>query len=57
MSSAAHSINLSDIKAARERISSSVYKTPCARSEMLSRITGQSVYLKLENLQMTGSFK
>jgi len=27
------------------------------RSEMLSRITGQSVFLKLENLQMTGSFK
>jgi len=27
------------------------------RSEMLSRITGQGVYLKLENLQMTGSFK
>jgi hypothetical protein len=24
---------------------------------MLSRMTGQSVFLKLENLQMTGSFK
>jgi len=57
MSSAALPINLSDINAARERIASSVYKSPCARSEMLSRITGQSVYLKLENLQMTGSFK
>src|SRR5580692_4970320 len=57
MSSAALPINLSDIMDARERIASSVYKSPCARSEMLSRITGQSVYLKLENLQMTGSFK
>ena len=30
---------------------------PCARSEHLSQTTGQQVYLKLENLQMTGSFK
>ena len=50
-------INLQDIEAARERLGSSVYKTPCARSEMLSRTTGQSIFLKLENLQMTGSFK
>src|SRR5580698_2429438 len=57
MSSAALQVNLSDIKAARERIASSVYKSPCARSEMLSRMTGQTVFLKLENLQMTGSFK
>jgi len=27
------------------------------RSEMLSKLTGHQVYLKLENLQMTGSFK
>jgi threonine dehydratase len=50
-------ITLADIVAAKERIGSAVYKTPCTRSEMLSRITGQSVFLKLENLQMTGSFK
>jgi threonine dehydratase len=50
-------LTLADIVAARARIESAVYKTPCARSEMLSRMTGQSVYLKLENLQMTGSFK
>jgi threonine dehydratase len=50
-------ITLADILAARERIASSVYYTPCTRSEMLSRMTGQSVFLKLENLQMTGSFK
>ena len=57
MSSGKVQITLADIKAARERIASSVYKSPCARSEMLSRITGQNVFLKLENLQMTGSFK
>ncbi len=50
-------ITLDDILAARERIGDAVYKTPCTRSEMLSRMTGLSVCLKLENLQMTGSFK
>jgi threonine dehydratase len=50
-------LTLDDILAARERIGGAIYRTPCARSEMLSRMTGQSVSLKLENLQMTGSFK
>ena len=50
-------MTLADIRAARERLGTAVYKTPCARSEMMSRATGQDVYLKLENLQMTGSFK
>ncbi len=50
-------IALDDILAARERLRGQVYETPCARSEMLSRLTRQQVYLKLENLQMTGSFK
>jgi threonine dehydratase len=45
------------VLAARERFGNAVYRSPCVRSEMLSRITGQGVYLKLENLQMTGSFK
>ncbi|ADW67462.1 threonine ammonia-lyase [Granulicella tundricola] len=50
-------ITLTDVLAARERIRSSVYYSPCPRSEMLSNLTGQQVHLKLENLQMTGSFK
>jgi threonine dehydratase len=57
MSSKALSITLADILAARERISGSIYKTPCAQSKTLTRLTGQKVFLKLENLQMTGSFK
>ena len=57
MDVAAPSITLNDILAARERIRGSIYMTPCSRSEMLSRMTGQQVFLKLENLQMTGSFK
>jgi threonine dehydratase len=50
-------INLADVMAARERIRSSVYLSPCPHSVMLSELTGQEIYLKLENLQMTGSFK
>jgi threonine dehydratase len=57
MSSTAFPLTLADVLAARERIGNAIYKTPCARSEMLSRMTRQSVFLKLENLQMTGSFK
>src|ERR1700761_6205872 len=55
--SSASSLTLADVLAARERLNGSIYRTPCARSEMLSRATGQEIYLKLENLQMTGSFK
>src|ERR1700761_5770026 len=54
---AAQNLTLADVKAARDRLNGAIYRTPCARSETLSRQTGQSVFLKLENLQMTGSFK
>jgi threonine dehydratase len=50
-------IGLEDVLAARERLRGHVDQTPCARSAMLSKLTGQQVFLKLENLQMTGSFK
>ena len=51
------SIGLADVLAARERLRGAIYYSPCPHSQMLSRLTGQQVYLKLENLQMTGSFK
>jgi len=51
------SISLADVQAARERLRGSIYYSPCAHSQMLSALTGQQIYLKLENLQMTGSFK
>ncbi len=57
MSGAKTAVNLAEILAARERLAGAVYCTPCERSEMLSRTTGLNVFLKLENLQMTGSFK
>lgn len=50
-------ISLADVTAARERLRGSIYYSPCPHSQMLSALTGQQVYLKLENLQMTGSFK
>ena len=50
-------IDLDDVLAARERLRGQVYTTPCARSETLSKMSGHHVFLKLENLQMTGSFK
>jgi threonine dehydratase len=50
-------ISFADIEAARKRIADSVFLSPCAYSETLSRMTGTKLWLKLENLQMTGSFK
>jgi threonine dehydratase len=50
-------IGLQDVEAALARIRDRIYLSPCARSETFSRLTGTEAYLKLENLQMTGSFK
>ncbi|MFI5306757.1 MAG: threonine ammonia-lyase [Polyangiales bacterium] len=50
-------ITLSDIEQARARVGAGIYVTPCARSQALSERLGCELYLKLENLQMTGSFK
>ncbi len=50
-------ISLADVVAARERVRGAIYYSPCPHSQMLSGLTGQEIYLKLENLQMTGSFK
>jgi threonine dehydratase len=57
MPTEALSIGLADILAARERLRGSISLSPCPHSQHLSSATGQQVYLKLENLQMTGSFK
>ena len=42
---------------ARQRISSYLLQTPLEYADSLSRETGAEVYLKLEMLQLTGSFK
>ncbi len=50
-------IDVAQIEAARERLRSAIYETPCAYSQTLSELTGTRCFVKLENLQMTGSFK
>jgi threonine dehydratase len=46
-----------DVFQARARIRTRVLHTPLLRSEWLSAIAGRAVFLKLESLQPTGSFK
>ncbi len=50
-------LQLQDIYLARQRIESQVRRTPMEHSPSLSRLMGVEVYLKLEALQITGSFK
>src|SRR5580700_9124074 len=50
-------ISLADIQAARARIRDSILFTPAPYSETLSRHADNTLYLKMENLHMTGSFK
>jgi threonine dehydratase len=49
--------DLAAVEAARARLAGSIYHTPCAYSQTLSELTGAECHVKLENLQMTGSFK
>jgi threonine dehydratase len=46
-----------DIRAAAVRIASATVRTPLRHSAALSALVGGDVYLKLENEQVTGSFK
>lgn len=46
-----------EIRGAEKRIREQVRETPLERSHYLSRTGGAEVYLKLEHLQHTGSFK
>jgi threonine dehydratase len=50
-------LDVGAVEAARVRLRDTIYQTPCPYSETLSELTGTSCYVKLENLQMTGSFK
>jgi len=48
---------IDDIFKARDLFDDSVRKTPLQRSATFSKLIGTNVFLKLESLQMTGSFK
>jgi len=45
------------VEAAQARLRGAIYETPCPYSQTLSELSGSAVHMKLENLQMTGSFK
>ena len=48
---------LADVEAARKRLEGVVHRTPVTPSATFSERSGADVWLKLENLQRTGSFK
>lgn len=56
-SAAARDVTFEDVEDARRLVRPFVYETPLAHSSMLSAKTGTKLSLKLENLQMTGSYK
>jgi threonine dehydratase len=51
------SLTLKDIEAAQVRLRGVALRTPLVYTRTLSRLSGREVFLKLENLQTTGSFK
>lgn len=50
-------VSLSDVQRARQTIAGKVYRTPMVHSKNLSAMVGLDLYLKLEPMQKTGSFK
>jgi threonine dehydratase len=50
-------IGLSEIQSALGRIRDSIRVSPCTPSEALSELTGNAIFLKLDNQQRTGAFK
>jgi len=50
-------VTIQAIQSATRRIRESIFFSPFVRSETFSHLTGNSIFFKLENLQMSGSFK
>ncbi|MGC2402757.1 MAG: threonine ammonia-lyase [Acidobacteriaceae bacterium] len=50
-------VSLEQVKKAELRIRDHIYFSPCRLSDALSAVTGQEVFLKLDNQQRTGAFK
>lgn len=50
-------VNLEHVYAARDRIGNAVYRSPCTRSAFFTKLCGANTFFKLDNLQVTGSFK
>ncbi|ADR24147.1 threonine ammonia-lyase [Mycoplasma leachii PG50] len=52
-----HPFSVDEIKQIHQEISKIIHYTPLHYADKLSALTGNNIYLKLENLQKTGSFK
>ncbi|PFD56201.1 threonine ammonia-lyase [Bacillus thuringiensis] len=50
-------LDITDVKKAKEILDVNARKTPLVKSFYLTSKTGGEIYLKLENMQLTGSFK
>lgn len=50
-------VTLDDIRAAARTIEGAVVRTPTVSSRVLSELSGAALFLKMENLQYTASFK
>ncbi|PHD42062.1 threonine ammonia-lyase [Bacillus toyonensis] len=57
MSNEILSLNIGNIKKAQNILDGNARKTPLVKSFYLTSKTGGEIYLKLENMQLTGSFK
>ena len=52
-----HSISIENFKQAQQKINPWIFRTPLNYSRTLSALSGVDVHLKMENEQITGSFK
>ncbi|WP_420897410.1 threonine ammonia-lyase [Altericroceibacterium xinjiangense] len=50
-------VTIDDVRAAAQRVSGALVRTPTMHSRTLSEITGAQIWLKFENLQFTASYK
>ena len=57
MRDASLAVTIADVRAAAPRIAGIAWRTPLIRSAWLSEVSGATVWLKLESVQHTGSFK
>lgn len=50
-------VTVDDVRKAHARIRDAILLSPCSHSETFSQLSGNQVFLKLENHQMTGAYK
>ena len=51
------SVTFEDVESARARVGTLIRRTPCVPAGNLARTYGMNLWLKLETLQVSGSFK